>query len=75
MSAIEATWNVASEMEFRVKQKLRITILNPFLWNLRNIFLSPKLTTQTPPRSIGHTFLFHLLCFNFIYLNVDAGNS
>ena len=31
MSAIEATWNVASEMEFRVKQKLRITIINPFL--------------------------------------------
>ena len=70
MSAIEDAWNVASEMEFRVKQKPRITIINPFLWNLRNIFLSPNHSNYA---SINRScFSFPFLCFNCICLNIDA---
>ena len=70
MSAIEATWNVASEMEFRVKQKLRITIINPFLWNLRNIFLSPNHSNST---SINRScFSLPFLCLYCVCLNIDA---
>ena len=58
MSAIEATWNVASEMEFRVKQKPRITIINPFLWNLRNIFLSPNHSNSASINRSGFSFPF-----------------
>ena len=69
MSAIEATWNVASEMEFRVKQKLRITIINPFLWTLRNIFLSPNHSNSA---SINRScFSFPFLCFDCIWHNLQ----